>query len=127
MPETSKSEPSKSEPSKSETTTAIRTLLVDLVRAALMSDDRASVRWREAARRDQSGLAADPARVEGLNIEGFWTLAVREAEAPEFREAENQVQFGFPALCPFSLGEITDAAFDVDRAVERLRKSAATG
>jgi len=37
------------------------------------------------------------------------------------------VQFGFPALCPFSFDELTDRAFDVDHAVERLRKSAATG
>ncbi|MCJ2035401.1 hypothetical protein [Methylobacterium sp. J-068] len=107
--------------------TDLRTLLANLVRAALMSDDRASALWREAARQGQAGLAADPGRVEGLNVEGFWTLAVREAEAPEYREAENQVQFGFPALCPFTLSELTARDFDVDGAVERLRKSAATG
>lgn len=107
--------------------TDIRTLLANLVRAALMSDDRASALWREAARQTQAGLAADPARVAGLNVEGVWTLAVREAEAPEYREAENQVQFGFPALCPFTLAELTVGNFDIDRAVERLRKSAATG
>ena len=111
----------------SETATELRTLLANLVRAALMSDDRASALWREAARQGQADLAADPAQVATLNIEGFWTLAVREAEAPEYREAENQVQFGLPALCPFSFDELTDRAFDVDHAVERLRKSAATG
>lgn len=107
--------------------TEIRTLLANLVRAALMSDDRASALWREAARQGQAGLAADPSRVEGLNVEGFWTLGVREAEAPEYREAENRVEFGFPALCPFTLAELIAQDFDVDRAVERLRKSAATG
>ncbi|WP_338011513.1 hypothetical protein [Methylobacterium sp. Leaf113] len=105
----------------------IRTLLAALVRAALMSDDHASTAWRAAARDVQATLAAEPTRVASLNIEGFWTLAVRDAEAPEYREAENQVQFGFPALSPFTLDEITAPGFDVDAAVERLRKSAATG
>jgi hypothetical protein len=111
----------------SETATELRTLLANLVRAALMSDDRASALWREAARQGQAKLAADPAGTEGLNIEGFWTLGVHEAEAPEYREAEAQVEFGFPALCPFTLAELTTRDFDVDAAVERLRKSAATG
>ncbi len=52
---------------------------------------------------------------------------MREAEAPEFRDAESQVEFGFPALCPFRLDELTASNFDVDRAVDHLRKSAATG
>lgn len=111
----------------SEITTELRTLLANLVRAALMSDDRASALWREAARQGQASLAAEPARLAGLNVEGFWTLAVREAEAPEYRAAESQVEFGFPALCPFTLAELTAPGFDVDAAVERLRKSAATG
>ncbi|KQP31284.1 hypothetical protein ASF49_12065 [Methylobacterium sp. Leaf104] len=111
----------------SETATELRTLLANLVRAALMSDDRASALWREAARQGQARLGADRAGLAGLNIEGFWTLAVREAEAPEHREAEAQVEFGFPALCPFTLAELTAPGFEVDAAVERLRKSAATG
>ena len=111
----------------SEPASETRSLLANLVRAALMSDDRASALWREAARREQAGLAADPGRVAGLNVEGLWTLAVREAEAPEFRDAESQVEFGFPALCPFRLDELTASNFDVDRAVDHLRKSAATG
>lgn len=110
-----------------DTATHLRSLIANLVRAALMSDDRASALWREAARQGQASLAADPTQVAGLNIEGFWTLGVREAEAPEYREAENQVQFGFPALCPFTLADLTARDFDVDGAVERLRKSAATG
>lgn len=111
----------------SETTTELRTLLANLVRAALMSDDRASALWREAARQGQAKLAADPDGTKSLNIEGFWTQGVREAEAPAYREAEAQVEFGFPALCPFTLAELTAPGFDVDAAVERLRKSAATG
>ena len=116
-----------SERATSEAAAEVRSLLANLVRAALMSDDRASALWREAARQDQAGLAAGPGRVAHLNVEGFWTLAVREAEAPEYRDAETQVEFGLPALCPFRLDELTDPAFDVDRAVDRLRKSAATG
>ncbi|NEU13814.1 hypothetical protein G3T14_17005 [Methylobacterium sp. BTF04] len=105
----------------------LRHLLSSLVKAALMGDDHASVRWREEARRDHARIMADPAAVQSLKIDGMWTLAVADAEAPEFREAEGQVGFGFPALCPFTLPEITDPDFDIDAGVERIRKSASTG
>ena len=105
----------------------LRHLLASLVKAALMGEDRASLRWREEARQSHARIALDPATVASLKIDGMWTLAVGDAEAPEFRDAEGQVEFGLPALCPFGLDEITDPDLDIDAAVERIRKSAATG
>lgn len=105
----------------------LRHLLANLVKAALMGDDRASLLWREEARQDHARIAADPDSVQALKIDGMWTLAVGDAEGPEFREAEGQVEFGLPALCPFTLAEIAAPDLDIDRAVERIRKSAATG
>lgn len=105
----------------------LRHLLASLVRAALMGDDRASLLWREEARQDHARIAGDPAAIRSLKIDGMWTLAVGDAEAPEFRDAEGQVEFGLPALCPFKVEEIVAANLDIDAAVERIRKSAATG
>lgn len=105
----------------------VRSLLSSLVKAALMGDDRASLLWREEARQSHARIAADPSAVATLKIDGMWTLAVGDAEAPEFREAEGQVEFGLPALCPFTLEEITAPDLDIDAAVERIRGSAATG
>lgn len=105
----------------------LRHLLACLVKAALMGDDRASALWREEARQDHARITADPSTVAHLKIDGMWTLAVGDAEAPEFRAAEGQVEFGLPALCPFTLGEIAAPDLDIDAAVERIRQSAATG
>lgn len=105
----------------------VRPLLSSLVKAALMGDDRASLLWREEARQSHARILADPSAVANLKLDGMWTLAVGDAEAPEFREAEGQVEFGLPALCPFTLREIAAPDLDIDAAVERIRGSAATG
>lgn len=105
----------------------VRTLLASVVKAALMSDDRASLLWREEARRALQGVRDQAEAARALKLDGMWTLAVREAEAPEFIDQETQVQFGLPAACPFTLDELVAPGFDVDAAVERVRKSAATG
>ena len=103
-----------------------RTLLANLVKAALMSEDRASALWREEAAQAQAALAARPGAAAALKLDGLWSLAVREAEAPDLRDTEGQVSFGLPVACPFSLDELTRPNLDIDAAVERIRKSAAT-
>jgi predicted ArsR family transcriptional regulator len=109
------------------TARTVRTLLASLVKAALMSEDRASALWREEAAQAQARLRAEPEAAAALTLDGLWSLAVREAEAPDLREAEGRVSFGLPASCPFTRAALTDPRFDVDAAVERIRKSAATG
>lgn len=108
-------------------TGTVRTLLASLVKAALMSDDRTSLLWREEAARALAALRKAPEAVAGLTLDGLWVLAVEEAEAPELREAEGRVAFGLPVRCPFSFGEILAPGFEIDEAVERIARSAATG
>ncbi|GBU18283.1 MULTISPECIES: hypothetical protein [Methylobacterium] len=110
-----------------EAASTARTLLSGLVKAALMSDDRASLLWREEAARGLAALRAAPEAARALRLDGLWTLAVQDAEAPEFREEEGRVSFGLPAACPFGVEELLDEGFGLDEAVERVRKSAATG
>ena len=105
----------------------VRTLLASLVKAALMSEDRTSALWREEAAQAQASLSAAPEAAAALKLDGLWSLAVQEAEAPDLRDAEGQVSFGLPAACPFTLDALTDPRFDIDEAVERIRKSASTG
>ncbi|AWN41450.1 hypothetical protein [Methylobacterium durans] len=105
----------------------VRTLLANLVKAALMSEDRASLLWREEAAQALASLRADPEGLTGLKIDGLWSLAVQEAEAPDLRAEEGRVSFTLPANCPFALDELGAPGFDIDEAVERVRKSAATG
>ena len=107
--------------------TTVQTLLAHLVTAALMSDDADSAKWRAEAAQAHAALVADPAASEGLKIDGLWTLAVREAEAPDRQEAEGRVSFGLPAACPFTLGELSEPGFDIEAGVERIRNSASTG
>jgi hypothetical protein len=107
--------------------TTLQTLLASLVKAALISDDTESLRWREEARRAHAALVADAEAAKSLKIDGIWTLAVGEAESPEFQASEGRVSFGLPAACPLTLDELIDPGFDVDLAVERIAGSASTG
>lgn len=105
----------------------VRTLLASVVKAALMSDDRASLLWREEAIRALDTVRAQADAAGSLKLDGLWWLAVQEAEAPDLADQEGQVSFGLPVECPFSLDELIAPGFDVDAAVERVRKSASTG
>lgn len=101
--------------------------LAELIRAALVSDDRRSLGFREAAAARLASLAADPPGPDTVRIDGAWTLAVRAAEAPELQPEEGRVNLTLPRAAPFSLAELVRADFDVDAAVETIRKSASTG
>ena len=102
----------------------VRTLLANLVKAALMSEDRASALWREEAAQALASVRACPHAVEGLKIDGLWSLAVREAEAPDLRAEEGQVSFTLPVDCPFALGEfVAPAGFDITFQSVRLTKT----
>ncbi|MFE1603329.1 hypothetical protein [Methylobacterium sp. ID0610] len=106
----------------------VRAFLANLQKAALTSNDQHSFEWRQEARqlRDRI-LTADPAALARLKIDGLWWLALTDAETPELRPEEGQIEFGQPKRCPFTLVEIAAPDFDVDQAVNRLLKSAATG
>ena len=105
----------------------VRDALADLIKAALISDDGKSLDFRRAAQAKLAALLEDPPEPDSLRMDGAWTLAIREAETPELIPQEGQVNLTLPRDCPFSLEEILALGFDVDRAVERIRKSASTG
>jgi hypothetical protein len=105
----------------------VRDALAELIKAALMSDDGTSLACREAGREKLAALAADAPEAGSLRMDGAWTLAIQQAETPELAPEEGQVNLTLPRACPFGLDEILDPAFDVDLAVDRIRKSASTG
>ena len=105
----------------------VRDALAELIKAALISDDRTGLACREAARAKLAALAADPPDAGSVRVDGAWTLAIQEAEAPEFRDAEGQVNLTLPRAAPFALDDLIAPGFDVDSAVETIRKSASTG
>jgi len=105
----------------------VRDVLADLVRAALVSDDERSLGFRHAARSGLSALREDPPDAGSLKMEGAWTLAIKAAESPDLQPEEGQVNLTLPRACPFGLDEVLDEAFDIDWAVESIRKSASTG
>ena len=105
----------------------VRDALAELVKAALLSDDAASLACRDAGRAKLAALAGDPPDPGRLRMDGAWTLAVRAAETPELAPQEGQVNLTLPRACPFTLDEIVAPGFDVDQAVDRIRKIASTG
>lgn len=105
----------------------VKAVLAELVKAALVSDDEKSLGFREAARSAREALASDPPDPDSVRVDGAWTFAIREAEAPELQPQEGQVSLTLPRESPFTLDELLAASFDVDHAVERIRKSASTG
>ncbi|MBD8908223.1 hypothetical protein [Methylorubrum zatmanii] len=105
----------------------VRDALAELIKAALVSDDHRSLAFRREAAARIAVLAADPPEAADIRIDGAWTLAVRAAEAPALQPEEGRVSLTLPQASPFTLEDLTRAGFDVDGAVERIRKSASTG
>jgi hypothetical protein len=105
----------------------VRDALAELIKAALISDDERSLACRDAGRGKLAALAQDPPAPGSLRLDGAWTLAIRAAETPEVLPEAGQVNLTLPRACPFTLDEILSRDLDVDRAVERIRKSASTG
>jgi hypothetical protein len=95
------------------------------VKAALIADEARVAAWcREAEEMNRRLSDQD---LSGLKLDGIWTLAVREAEAPALRPDETQVSLTMPQACPLPLDALAGPGFDVDDAVDRVRKSASTG
>lgn len=105
----------------------VRDALAELIKAALLSDDRKSLACREAGAAKLKALAADPPDPAHVRMEGAWTLAVHDAETPELAAEEGQVNLTLPRQCPFALEDLLAPGFDIDGAVEQIRKSASTG
>ncbi|SDN57820.1 hypothetical protein SAMN05216360_109177 [Methylobacterium phyllostachyos] len=105
----------------------VRDALAELIKAALISDDAVSLAFREAGRTKLAALAGDPPDPASLRMDGAWMLAIQAAETPELAPQEGQVNLTLPRACPFTLEEIVAPGFDVDQAVDHIRKIASTG
>lgn len=103
----------------------LRSLLSTLVKAALIADEAREAGWRREATALHQDLAGRD--LSGLKLDGIWTLAVREAEAPDLRPDETLVSLTLPQDCPLTLDAVAGPGFDYDAAVNRVRKSASTG
>lgn len=103
----------------------LRALLATLVKAALIADKARITAWRREAAALHGRLAGRD--LSGLELDGIWILAVREAESPELRPDETQVSLTLPQACPLPLDAVAGPGFDADAAIERIRKSASTG
>jgi hypothetical protein len=103
----------------------LRALLATLVKSALIADEARLAAWRREAAELHGRLAGQD--LSALKLDGIWTLAVRDAEAPDLQPDETQVSLTMPQACPLSLDELTGSGFDVDAAIDRVRKSASTG
>ncbi|WP_375410369.1 hypothetical protein [uncultured Methylobacterium sp.] len=105
----------------------VRGVLASLMKAALISDDHEGQHWRGEAARQREALLARGGDLSALKLDGIWWMAVADAETPEMRERADRIEYGQPKTCPFTLDALTAADFDVDRAVQHLRETAATG
>jgi hypothetical protein len=105
----------------------VRGVLAELIKAALLSDDAHSLACREAAADQLKALAAAPPDPAHVRMEGAWTLAVHDAETPELAPLEGQVNLTLPRQSPFTLETLLAPGFDLDGAVDAIRKSASTG
>lgn len=105
----------------------VRGVLAELIKAALLSDDAKSLACREAGAAKLKALAANPPDPAHVKMEGAWTLAVHDAETPELAPYEGQVNLTLPRQCPFALDVLLAPSFDIDGAVDSIRKSASTG
>ncbi|MDP4004190.1 hypothetical protein [Methylobacterium sp. NEAU K] len=105
----------------------VRDALAELIKATLLSEDARSLACREAGRARLAALAVAPPEPGSLRMDGAWTLAIEQAETPELAPLEGQVNLTLPRACPFTLDEILAPGFEVDLAVDRIRKSASTG
>ncbi|KMO35651.1 hypothetical protein VQ02_17005 [Methylobacterium variabile] len=113
------------DPTSDSPAATLRALLAALVKAALIADEARVAAWcREAEEMNRRLSDQD---LSGLKLDGIWTLAVREAEAPALRPDETQVSLTMPQACPLPLDALAGPGFDVDDAVDRVRKSASTG
>lgn len=115
------------EPAPGTPAALVRSFLANLMKAALTADDQHSQAWRQKAKHLRQQMLAVRSDLENLKIDGLWWLAIGDAEAPELRSEEKMIEWGQPKICPLTFAEICAPEFDIDRAVQHLRETAATG
>lgn len=105
----------------------VRGFLGSLLKVALIASDAKGISWRQEAASQHAAILARRDEMANLKLDGLWWLAVGDAETPELRAQADHIEYGQPKVCPFTLAEIVASDFDIDRAVQHLRETAATG
>jgi hypothetical protein len=114
---------------RSELPRNIRHLLARLIRGALLMDQGQRQIERAEALRLHALVreSATPEHLAALQLDGLWSAAVREAEAPELGEEPLRVSMQFPATCPLGLADLVAPGLAPSELEQRIRESAATG
>ena len=108
----------------------LRRMLVNLIKAGLVSTDEAAVDgWRRAAVNVQEELRGRLAALtdEEVDLDVVWNQARREAQGDPLVQSEETMKPVLPPKCLFSLPELAAADFSFLAAAARVRISTATG
>ncbi|NNM74038.1 hypothetical protein [Enterovirga aerilata] len=99
----------------------LRDALVEIVKAALVSEPEFGAACRERAMAALRQHEADEIPA------GAWALAVREVESDPEMMNRVEVNPTLPATCPIDLRTLGSPDFDFDRAAQAIRESASFG
>ncbi len=103
----------------------LRLVLLHLIKIASAPQASAVEHWR--AEVDQFHLdllrSLSSSLKPKIELDKRWRLAIRQAQARLAQDGDRVVG-GLPDSCPLSLDDLAEEPFDIDRAVERLIRSA---
>jgi hypothetical protein len=108
----------------------LRRLLVDMIKAGLVSTDRDAVsRWHTEAVNLHEELRTRLAAFtdEDVHLDAIWIQARHEAQSDPFVQAEENMKPILQQKCLFTLSELMAPDFNFVAAAARIRISTATG
>jgi Domain of unknown function DUF29 len=108
----------KSELSKVES--FIRLILTHLLKLASAPQSRSQRKWRNEVLAFHAELLKEitPAMRPNIDVSHQWRLALLKADG-DLSENGDELLAGLPSACPFSLDDLTEERFEIDRAVKR--------
>jgi hypothetical protein len=108
----------------------LRRMLVDLIKAGLVStDEKAVSRWRAEAVNLHEELRTRLATLtdEDVHLDAIWNQARQEALSDPLVQTEESMNPILPPKCLFTLSELMASDFNFIAAAARIRISTATG
>lgn len=100
----------------------LRNLLIHLIKFAASPHTTARAHWADEimAFHDDLRTRYAPAMRQRVDMDEIWTLALRRAGESLRRHAEEAPEM-IPSSCPFSLADLLDEGFDLERLAARLQ------
>jgi len=108
----------------------LRRMLVDLIKAGLVStDEKAVSRWRAEAVNLHEELRTRLATLtdEDVHLDAIWNQARQKALSDPLVQTEESMNPILPSMCLFTLSELMASDFNFIAAAARIRISTATG